>query len=172
MGITQYSAEVIIVDGVEVSRTVLNKTVKSEPVTQYELLGTKPIAPTGKFIFPVAGRYVLTSPFGDWRGDHYHEGVDLAGAYNTPLVAIDAGVVTVAGWTSGGYGYNVEIDHGNGVVSRYSHCNGVDVKVGQLVYQGQRVAGIGSTGNSTGPHVHFTMKIDGVMVNPMKYLPK
>lgn len=169
-GITQYTAQIVVVDGVEVSRNIISQTVKSEPVTQYELLGTKPISTTGTFIWPIAGTYVITSPFGDWRGDHYHEGVDIAANYNTSILAIDAGVVTVAGWSSGGHGYNVEIDHGNGIISRYSHCNGVDVVVGQTVYQGQRVAGVGSTGNSSGNHCHLTLKIDGTYVNPMKYV--
>ena len=170
VGITQYTAQIVVVDGVEVSRNIINQTVKSTPVTQYELLGTKPISSAGTFIWPIAGNYVITSPFGAWRGDHYHEGVDIAANYNTSILAIDAGVVTVAGWSGGGHGYNVEIDHGNGIVSRYSHCNGVNVSVGQTVYQGQRIAGVGSTGNSTGNHCHMTLCIDGVYVDPMKYL--
>lgn len=170
VGITQYTAQIVVVDGVEVSRNIINQTVKREPVTQYELLGTKPISTTGTFIWPIAGTYVITSPFGDWRGDHYHEGVDIAANYNTSILAIDAGVVTVAGWSGGGHGYNVEIDHGNGIISRYSHCNGVDVRVGQTVYQGQRIAGVGSTGNSSGNHCHLTLNINGTYVDPMRYL--
>ncbi len=170
VGITQYTAQIVVVDGVEISRNIINRTVKSTPVTQFELLGTKPISSAGSFIWPIAGNYVITSPFGAWRGDHYHEGIDMAANYNTSIVAIDAGVVTVAGWSGGGHGYNVEIDHGNGIVSRYSHCNGVNVSVGQTVYQGQRIAGVGSTGNSTGNHCHMTLTVDGVYVNPMKYL--
>lgn len=170
VGITQYTAQIVVVDGVEVSRNIINQTVKREPVTQYELLGTKPIATTGTFIWPIAGTYVISSPFGAWRGDHYHEGVDIAANYNTSILAIDAGVVTVAGWSGGGHGYNVEIDHGNGIISRYSHCNGVEVRVGQTVYQGQRIAGIGSTGNSTGNHCHLTLNINGTYVDPMRYL--
>lgn len=170
VGITQYTAQIVVVDGVEISRNIINRTVKSTPVTQYELLGTKPISSAGSFIWPIAGNYTITSSFGAWRGDHYHEGVDIAASYNTSILAIDAGVVTVAGWSGGGHGYNVEIDHGNGMVSRYSHCNGVNVRVGQTVYQGQRIAGVGSTGNSTGNHCHMTLTVDGVYVNPMKYL--
>lgn len=172
VGITQYTAQIVVVDGVEVSRNVISQTVKREPVTQYELLGTKPISSTGTFIWPVAGNYVITSGFGDWRGDHYHVGLDIAANYNASILAIEAGVVTVAGWSSGGHGYNVEIDHGNGIVSRYSHCNGVNVSVGQTVYQGQRIAGIGSTGNSTGNHVHMTLSLNGTYVDPMKYLSR
>ncbi len=170
VGITQYVAQVVIVDGVEISRNIINRTVKSDPVTQYELLGTKPISSTGTYIWPIAGTYVITSPFGDWRGDHYHEGLDVAADYNTSILAIEAGVVTVAGWSGGGHGYNVEIDHGNGIISRYSHCNGVNVVVGQTVYQGQRIAGVGSTGNSTGNHCHITLNVNGTYVDPMKYL--
>lgn len=170
VGITQYTAHIVIVDGVEISRNIINQVVKNEPVTQYELLGTKPISAAGSYIWPIAGPYTITSHFGDWRDDHYHEGVDIAASYNTPIVAIEAGVVTVAGWSGGGHGYNVEIDHGNGVISRYSHCNGVNVRVGQQVYQGQRIAGIGSTGNSTGNHCHMTLNVNGVYVNPLRYL--
>jgi murein DD-endopeptidase MepM/ murein hydrolase activator NlpD len=128
-------------------------------------------APTGAasaagFVWPVQG--VLTSGFG-WRWGRMHEGVDIAVANGTPVVAAKAGVVIVAGWM-GGYGNLVVIDHGGGVATAYGHNTSVTVGVGQLVEQGQLIAYSGSTGHSTGPHVHFEVRINGSPVDPMGYL--
>ena len=98
-----------------------------------------------------------------------HEGVDIAVANGTPVVAAKAGVVIVAGWM-GGYGNLVVIDHGGGVATAYGHNTSVTVGVGQLVEQGQLIAYSGSTGHSTGPHVHFEVRINGGAVDPMGYL--
>jgi murein DD-endopeptidase MepM/ murein hydrolase activator NlpD len=128
-------------------------------------------APTGAasaagFVWPVQG--VLTSGFG-WRWGRMHEGVDIAVANGTPVVAAKAGVVIVAGWM-GGYGNLVVIDHGGGVATAYGHNTSVTVGVGRLVEQGQLIAYSGSTGHSTGPHVHFEVRINGSPVDPMGYL--
>ena len=128
-------------------------------------------APTGAasaagFVWPVHG--VLTSGFG-WRWGRMHEGVDIAVANGTPVVAAKAGVVIVAGWM-GGYGNLVVVDHGGGVATAYGHNTSVTVGVGQYVEQGQLIAYSGSTGHSTGPHVHFEVRINGSAVDPMGYL--
>jgi murein DD-endopeptidase MepM/ murein hydrolase activator NlpD len=128
-------------------------------------------APTGAasaagFVWPVHG--VITSGFG-WRWGRMHEGVDLAVANGTPVVAAKAGVVIVAGWM-GGYGNLVVVDHGGGVSTAYGHNTSVTVGVGQQVEQGQLIAYSGSTGHSTGPHVHFEVRINGGAVDPMGYL--
>lgn len=169
-GARQVTAQVVVVDGVEISRVISSEVVLREPVTQYQLVGTKPISATGRFIWPIAGYGIITSDFGAWRGDHYHMGIDIAANSGTDIFACDAGVVTVAGWSDGGYGYNVEIDHGNGIKTRYSHCREVYVSVGQIVYQGQTVAAVGSSGWSTGPHCHFSLEVDGSYVNPHYYI--
>ena len=128
-------------------------------------------APTGAasaagFVWPVHG--VITSGFG-WRWGRMHEGVDLAVPNGTPVVAAKAGVVIVAGWM-GGYGNLVVVDHGGGIATAYGHNTNVTVGVGQYVEQGQLIAYSGSTGHSTGPHVHFEVRINGGAVDPMGYL--
>ncbi len=128
-------------------------------------------APTGAasaagFVWPVHG--VLTSSYG-WRWGRMHEGIDLAVSSGTPVVASAAGTVIVAGWL-GGYGNLVVVDHGNGISTAYGHNTSVAVGVGQSVAQGQLVAYSGNTGHSTGPHVHFEVRINGSPVDPLGYL--
>jgi murein DD-endopeptidase MepM/ murein hydrolase activator NlpD len=128
-------------------------------------------APTGSasasgFVWPVHG--VITSGFG-WRWGRMHEGVDLAVPNGTPVVAAKAGVVIVAGWM-GGYGNLVVVDHGGSISTAYGHNTSVTVGIGQRVEQGQLIAYSGSTGHSTGPHVHFEVRINGGAVDPMGYL--
>jgi murein DD-endopeptidase MepM/ murein hydrolase activator NlpD len=127
--------------------------------------------PTGQasaagFVWPVHG--VLTSPFG-WRWGRMHEGIDLAVPSGTPVVAAAAGTVIVAGWM-GGYGNLVVIDHGNGIATAYGHNTSVAVSYGQSVAQGQLISYSGSTGHSTGPHVHFEVRVNGSPVDPLGYL--
>jgi murein DD-endopeptidase MepM/ murein hydrolase activator NlpD len=127
--------------------------------------------PTGEpsaagFIWPVHG--VLTSGYG-WRWGRMHEGIDLAVPVGTPVVAAAAGTVIVAGWF-GGYGNLVVVDHGNGFSTAYGHNTSVTVGVGQFVAQGQLVSYSGSTGHSTGPHVHFEVRVNGTAVDPLGYL--
>jgi murein DD-endopeptidase MepM/ murein hydrolase activator NlpD len=118
------------------------------------------------FIWPVHG--VFTSGFG-WRWGRMHEGIDLAVPNGTPVVAAAAGTVIVAGWT-GGYGNLVVVDHGNGIATAYGHNTYVTVAPGQAVAQGQLIAYSGNTGHSTGPHVHFEVRVNGSAVDPMGYL--
>lgn len=108
-----------------------------------------------------------TDPFDGRR--EWHPGVDIAGKLGEPVVAVAAGIVTYAG-KHGGYGNLVEINHGNGFVTRYGHNSKVKVAVGETVSKGQVVALMGSTGRSTGPHVHFEVWRYGKILNPIKYL--
>lgn len=123
------------------------------------------------FTYPVAGR--LSSGFG-WRniavnGNRFHGGVDLAAPSGTPVVAARDGRVTRAGWWST-YGYVVVVDHGDGSETRYAHLSRVDVTAGADVRQGDPIGAVGSTGASTGPHLHFELRFDGRAVDPLPYL--
>jgi murein DD-endopeptidase MepM/ murein hydrolase activator NlpD len=118
------------------------------------------------FIWPANG--VLTSGFG-WRWGRMHEGIDIAVPTGTPVVASAAGFVIVAGWV-GGYGNLVVVDHGGGIATAYGHNSSFAVGAGQSVAQGHVLAYAGSTGHSTGPHIHFEVRINGSPVDPLGYL--
>ncbi len=120
-------------------------------------------------IWPSSGD--VSSPYGlRWGGTDFHPGIDIANDQGTPIVATADGVVTTAGWNSGGYGNMVDIDHGNGIMTRYGHAAQVIVTAGQRVKRGQVIAYMGSTGFSTGPHVHYEVRVNGQPVNPARYL--
>ena len=120
-------------------------------------------------IWPARGD--VSSPYGmRWNGSDFHPGIDIANDMGTPIVATADGVVTTAGWNDGGYGNMVDIDHGNGIMTRYGHAMQVAVVAGQHVRRGQVIAYMGSTGFSTGPHVHYEVRINGQPVNPAAYL--
>lgn len=129
-----------------------------------------PENPTSRgYIWPAQG--VFTSGYG-WRWGRMHRGIDVAAPVGTPVVASASGVVISAGWNSGGYGNLVEIRHSDGTLTRYAHNNRLLVRAGQQVRQGQQIAEMGSTGYSTGPHVHFEIHPPNQgAVNPMAYLP-
>jgi murein DD-endopeptidase MepM/ murein hydrolase activator NlpD len=123
---------------------------------------------------PVAGEVDMSSPFG-MRLDPFlgrpaiHTGIDLRGETGEPAHATAAGRVSIAG-REGGYGNMVEINHGNGLATRYGHLSEIDVKVGQFVHIGEVIGKIGSTGRSTGPHLHYETRINGEAVDPQKFL--
>ncbi len=127
-----------------------------------------PIAPSEnrrhlvRFVWPTQG--AVTQSF--WK---YHPGIDIANAWGTPEVAADGGRVVFAGW--GAYGIYVEIDHGNGFSTLYGHMARVAVSPGQTVTSGQQIGAMGCTGQCTGPHLHFELRLRGVPQNPSSYLP-
>ena len=175
-GAADVVANVTYVNGEETARTVLSSVTLKEPVTEQQLRGTKERPtwlPTGTFRWPTSGR--ITSTFGGRSspggiGSTNHKGIDIANGYGTAIYAADGGTVTYAGWM-GGYGYLVQISHGNGYVTYYGHNSSLLVSVGQHVYKGQQIARMGSTGNSTGNHCHFEIRYNGVAKNPLNYLP-
>jgi murein DD-endopeptidase MepM/ murein hydrolase activator NlpD len=127
------------------------------------------IADSG-YIWPAAG--VLSSGFG-WRWGRVHQGIDISGPVGTPIVAAASGVVDFSGWNNGGYGNMVEIRHEDGTITRYAHNSALYVRAGQTVNQGQAIAAMGSTGFSTGPHLHFEIRPNGRRaVNPIAYLAR
>lgn len=171
-GEMQVTALVTKVNGQEQSRSVIGEKVIKEPKAQVIEIGIKPFpskGSTGNFIYPVVGG-IMTSPFG-YRHGKFHHGLDLGGlSTGTTIRASDGGTVTFAGWKNSIYGNTVDIDHGNGVLTRYAHCNEVVVKKGQTVSQYQEIAKLGNTGYSSGPHIHFEIRFDNVAANPIKYL--
>lgn len=117
-------------------------------------------------IRPISG--TITSRFGR-RSRGIHTGLDIATSKGTPIKAAAGGTVSFSG-RKGSYGYLVVIDHGNGVQTYYAHCSALYVSAGQSVSQGETIAAVGSTGNSTGPHLHLEVRINGVCQNPQNYL--
>jgi murein DD-endopeptidase MepM/ murein hydrolase activator NlpD len=116
----------------------------------------------------------ITSAFGyrnsPWGyGRQFHEGIDIAADWGTPIIATASGEVVFSGW-NGGYGKMVMIDHGNGIVTAYAHNASNNVDVGQRVKKGDHIADMGSTGASTGPHVHYEVRVGGEKVNPQRYM--
>jgi murein DD-endopeptidase MepM/ murein hydrolase activator NlpD len=117
---------------------------------------------------------IITSGFGA-RLDPFlgrpaiHPGIDFAALEGSPAHATAAGTVILAGY-NGGYGNEVEIDHGNGITTRYGHLSEIDVQVGQVVSKGAVVGKTGSTGRSTGPHLHYEVRVDGTAVDPMTFI--
>ena len=111
---------------------------------------------------------VRSDPFR--RASAMHAGIDLAGPVGTPIYATADGVVARAGWNSGGYGNLVEIDHGRGIVTRYGHLSKMSVNAGDRVTRGQMIGRMGSTGRSTGSHLHYEVRIDDRPVNPIPFM--
>ncbi|HEX3014846.1 MAG TPA: M23 family metallopeptidase [Desulfobacteria bacterium] len=123
-------------------------------------------SPGQKFSWPLYGP--ITSRFGR-RNAEFHTGVDIAANLGTDITAARAGKVVFAGW-QGGYGRVVKLDHGDGTSTLYAHTSRLLVKLGQKVAQGEVIAKVGSTGRSTGPHLHFEIRKRNLVVNPISYL--
>lgn len=167
-GKKQVKAEIVKENGVEVARNILEEKIISQPVKKIVRVGTNRTLASGVFSYPVAG--VLTSRFGQ-RWGREHTGVDLAVPIGTKVKASDGGKVIFTG-RSGGYGLLVKVDHGNGYVTYYGHLSKILVKDGDRVAKGDVIALSGNTGNTTGPHLHFEVRKNGVPQNPLTYLNK
>ncbi len=162
--------EVVKVNGEVVATNVKSEKVLSEPVAAQVSVGTKKslstVASSGRLARPTYG--TVTSRFGK-RGRGFHSGLDIGAPTGTPIYAADGGTVTFAGWESG-YGYLVKLDHGGGFVTYYGHCSALLTSVGKKVAKGDLIAKVGNTGNSTGPHLHFEVRKNGVAQDPSKYI--
>ena len=127
----------------------------------------------GKYVWPCPQYSRISSKFGTrtcpFHGKEHHDGIDLAAASGTPILAAASGTVTRAG-KNGGYGNYVSIDHGGGVMTFYGHCREIYVKKGQSVTGGQKIAAVGTTGSSTGNHLHFGVHVNGASKNPQNYV--
>lgn len=169
-GEKEITATVKKVNGVESERIIEVEKVLVEPVSQLVAVGTKLLpakGAKGSFVSPLSS-YRVSSSFGP-RWNDFHKGVDLAAPMGSSVRASDGGIVTYSGWL-GTYGYLVVIDHGNGFKTKYAHNSKLLVKVNQYVAQYEEIAKVGSTGNSSGPHVHLEILVDGQVVNPMSYI--
>lgn len=149
-------------DRIEAAEKAATKSNPSASVTRGSGVMGWPLAVNGK----------ITSRFG-YRSDtaiHNHTGVDLAASTGTAILAADSGTVSAVKYDAGGYGYYVLISHGGGLFTLYGHCSATYVSVGQSVSKGQKIAAVGSTGYSTGPHLHFEVRTNGVRVDPLPYI--
>jgi murein DD-endopeptidase MepM/ murein hydrolase activator NlpD len=120
---------------------------------------------TGGFVWPTTERFL--------SGYHYsaiHRGIDIGGSMGNAIFAADGGVVVYSGWSNYGYGNLIVIDHGTGWQTAYAHLSTTGVACGQSVYQGMYIGAMGSTGNSSGPHLHFEMVYNGTKPNPMDFV--
>ena len=175
-GVTRITQDTVLLNGQVQSVTDVDSQVVVAPVDEIIVKGTaktlasaqqKQAAHSAGFIFPVpAGSWKVSSYYGDGRN---HKAIDLAADKGTPIFAAAAGTVTYAGW-DGDYGYNVIIQHANGMKTRYAHANALCVSTGATVAQGDMIATVGSTGRSTGNHLHFEVIVNGVRVNPAPYI--
>jgi len=156
-------------NGQVLARQVVGSVVEKEPVTQVVAVGTRQpaVVGTGRYIWPLSRGGVITSRYGA-RGREFHGGIDIAAPTGTPVRAADDGRVIFAGWR-GGYGKCVILEHGNGSATLYGHLSQIMVKEGQKVAKGRTIGLVGSTGKSTGPHLHFEIMQGGVKRNPLKY---
>lgn len=169
-GSKEVVAKVIKVNGVETSREVISEKVLTEPTVEKVEVGTLKTPPKkaiGNFAYPIRGAQI-SSGF-ERRGRSMHAAIDFRSPYGTPIKASDGGTVIFSGY-SGGYGNMVKIDHGNGFYTVYGHNSKNNVSVGQKVAQGEVIGYVGSTGNSTGNHVHFEIIKNGSKLNPLNYL--
>lgn len=169
-GVSKIESLVTEQNGIQIAKEVLSEEVITNPVTELVTTGTQDPPPkkgTGYFINPLPSAYV-SSRFGS-RSGGFHLGQDMATSAGTGIKAADGGTVISAGW-AGSYGYAVDIDHGGGFTTRYAHCSDIYVSVGEKIYQGKIIAAVGSTGVSSGPHLHFEVRKYGEVVNPASYI--
>ena len=167
-GQKEVTQEITRENGKEVSRVTMSERILSYPVTRKILRGSKraPTMGSGQMAWPVQG--TISSYYG-WRWGAFHQGIDITASTGTKIVAADAGMISFAGWLNGGYGYLVKIDHGDGRETWYGHQSKIAVSVGDTVSKGDVIGYVGSTGNSTGPHLHFEMHEGGGTKNPLSF---
>lgn len=177
-GIEERVVDVVSIDGIVTEENIISQTILKEPVTEELQIGTKNLyggnagdASTGSFIWPSPSFKAVSRGF----GRSGHRGLDITGAANIPILAVDNAVVEFAGKGSGSYwsyGNYVRLRHSNGLVTIYAHCNSLTVSTGQYVGKGQTIALMGSTGRSSGNHLHLEVQVNGVPVDPYIYVKR
>lgn len=193
-GMKEITVNVMKINGQEVAREGIAEKILKEPKTTVMAYGTKekpkpqPTKPSGtssnnsstskpsvkpsqsgQFMHPLNGKGSVSSPYGS-RWGSFHRGIDIAAPAGTPIYASASGTVVYSEYNNGGYGKMVIIDHGNGYRTYYAHNSSLYVSVGQKVSKGQNIAAVGSTGDSTGNHVHFEIRKNGSPINPNGYI--
>lgn len=168
-GEKEVSYQIKHLNGKVTEETVTKETVLSEPVESITIKGTKVVSSrgTGEFKWPAVGGYISSKMGSRWGS--YHRGIDIARPSNYNILASDNGVVTFTGW-DGTYGQKIVISHNNGYETIYAHLSEIKVSEGQVVPQGSVIGIMGSTGRSTGTHLHFEVHKGGSLVNPLDYL--
>ncbi|MFA7637555.1 MAG: peptidoglycan DD-metalloendopeptidase family protein [Monoglobales bacterium] len=168
-GVMEVTAKVTEVNGAVSGTTIISSQVINEPVNEVVMVGTMqhPSVGTGEFLQPYFG--TITSRFGA-RWGRKHTGTDICGDVGDPISATDNGIVVTAEYQKNGYGNIVIIDHQNGIQTWYAHLDSISVNVGDVVEKGKIIGKLGNTGYSTGPHLHFEVRENGIPVNPSNYL--
>ncbi|GAB2537256.1 peptidoglycan DD-metalloendopeptidase family protein [Gracilibacillus alcaliphilus] len=158
------------INGKETNQEVTDKQVIKKPTDKVIIKGTKVVSAqgTGDLAWPAVGG-TITSHMGE-RWGKQHKGIDIAGVSDRSILAADNGTVISAGWNDGGYGNKIVIEHNNGYRTIYAHMESINVSPGQVVEQGQKIGVMGSTGDSTGVHLHFEVYKNGSLVNPAEIL--
>lgn len=159
------------INGQQVESDVIAEEIVVNPVNEVTVVGTKviPSRGTGELAWPCNGGYI--SDYYMARGGS-HKGIDIARPSNYTIKAADNGIVTYAGWDDSGYGNMIIIDHQNGMTTKYAHLESISVVPGQVVQKGQPIGVMGSTGRSTGVHLHFEVRVNGSLVDPLDYLDR
>lgn len=157
-------AKIIIPDGIPPT-PVAPAASSSSALADLRDLFKPAKAIAGKFNWPTNSKHI-TQYFRGWR----HTGIDVGVRNGNPIYAAEDGIITTSGWNAGGYGYYIIVDHGNGITTLYAHNSKLLVKKGERIAKGEIIAQSGSTGRSTGPHLHFEVRINGNRVNPLDYL--
>ena len=172
--ITDITSEEVLnlkIDKVKEEKALADKKAKEAAEAAKKRAKTSTVVSRGgckRYNAPMASYVCITSKYG-WRSSGWHSGVDFAAPQGTELYSWKNGTVTFAAW-SGNYGYFIIVDHGDGTISRYAHCSKIIVNVGDSVVQGQTIGLVGSTGRSTGPHLHLEIQVNGKNVDPLLYL--
>ena len=166
--------KVFSLDGVETKRTAISSEVITKPVAQKVVVGTKRVVAADKngdapMCWPIkrVARSYVSSYVGDGRG---HKGMDIVAPAGTPIYAATGGTVTYSGWDTSGYGYKIVVKHSNGYETLYAHCSALYVKKGDVVAKGETIGAVGTTGRSTGNHLHFEVHKDGKIKDPSLYI--
>ena len=168
-GLKVVEASVTAINGIETKRDILSESLLTAAVDHVVQKGTKELPKATGTGMAVPAKGTLTSRFGS-RWGRNHNGIDMSASIGTKIYAADSGTVTYSQFNDGGYGYLIKIDHSNGLETLYAHCSELLVPAGTVVAKGDVIAKVGNSGRSTGPHLHFEVRLNGKPIDPMTYL--